>query len=622
MTVTYPTAQEMEIYKSPYKLFDVRAAVRLDYPLFVSPFHDHFLGSALDRTLWDVKLPTWGVCTISGSTCRLSTTGEAISPSWIVSKPNLAFPKNKTTDWVLEIRIRFPVVTGFGVFFRVGTLEYEEAAFAVKANEAGLEVKLPDSSIGGEHDIWVTGDPTPWRRYRMVFDASEHMYSVYIDADDDGIYELGPFNYDATGLQADYIVIGNSTARQGSVGAWTEIETDYITITGTSESYDLPVWAGPMYLYDSIGYDQELWAYLPTVLRGDISISFENATDSLSLDLLNFNHGYNERDPMWRLYTDFSFSGRPVKVLSRVSDGRSWTRWRQIYLGSCDEKNTELRDNGDCVLTVSARDIYRRHLDTVHLVRGYADIDPAIDGMGCGMIVSEIVQDISQYVCGLPDRAIDIICTPYNKPKTFNLSGESGAEAISRLLSETALCWKVNHATGQILIDDWPWGTDTPGYRLSTQEEILNVSWRESAMDFINILEMNIENTEFHGGGFSTNYPLAPVPFYGRTDFRSTLTAQTTGDLYGRPLHYLLWKIANRKVRSLSLGMQCQDWLELGQEVAVRDDKYLGIKEKHGPWIVDGYSYRWEGSESFEVQVDLANQHPDRIIRESIHGSY
>jgi hypothetical protein len=622
---TYPTTEEMEIYKSPIKQFEVRAAVRLDQPIFISPFEDQFAGSSVDRTLWDLKKPTWGVATVSGGVLTLGANGDAISPAWVVSKPNLAFPKNTTTSWTLETRVRFPTITGFGMFFRVGSLEYKEAVFAIKCNENYLQVKLPDSSsyVEGETDgeVWrASGSKTDWRRYKLVYNARARTYTVYIDEDDDGVFETGPFSTSAVGKRADFIVIGNSTARQGWLGAWTRLQVSYVTVTGVSESLELPDWAGPLYLYDAIGYENELWSTLPTVLRGNVDIGLKNMTDGLTLDLLNFSHGYDRTDPQWQVYKDFSFLNRPVKILSRVNNGYKWTPWRQIYLGSCDEKNIELRSNGDCVLTVNARDIYRKHLEQVHTVRAYAKYDDDIEGLVRNKVVSEIIYDIAQEVCGLPYSAVDCICTPHNMPQTFNIARESCSEAVSRLMDETCLCWMVDHSNGQVLIRDYIWGTDTPGYHLSTSEEVEQVQWGENASNMASVIELGIENTEFEDGGFSTNSPLAPVPFYGHGEYRSTLVAQNTGSLYGRPIYYMMWKIANRDVGSLRLTMQCQDWLQIGQEISVRDDKYLGIKESDGPWVVDAVSFDWEGTNKYETTVELINQHPDRIIRKSLQG--
>jgi hypothetical protein len=619
---TYPTTEEMAIYKSPYKIFDVKCYVRLDHPVFISPFHDHFDGTTLNESLWNKKKPTWGALTVAGSAITLGTTYEAISPAWICSQPNVAFPKNTTTDWLFETRLRFPTITGYGVFLRICSLENVDAVMAVKANLAeGVIVKAPDESSEGSPTLWSGGLTNNYFRVRVAYSAIAREYTISVDANDDGVYESGPYTVTAVGYRADYIVVGNSTARQGDLGGWTEIQVDYITVTGTSESYALPKWAGPMYLYDSIGYDQELWAPLPLVIRGSISVAKENITDTLSLDLLNYSYGYDPEDPQWHVYTDFSFANRPIIVKSRISDGRAWTNWRQIFTGTCDEKNIELRENGNCVLTLTARDRYRRRLDMTHLIRAYAKFDTEVDGLIRNLVVSDIIQDIAVEGCGLPDRAIDIVCTPHNLPTTFNIAAESGAAAITRLLRDAALCWYVDHSTGQVYVREWFWGTDTPKYRMSTSEEITDLSWMENGVDHLAIMELAISNTEFQGGGFATNFPHAPVPFFGRSTYESTVVVENTGALYGRGVHFLKWKVENRNVGGLSVRTIGQDWFQHDQEISVLDRKYLGLNESHGPWVVDGWTHEWEGTTRFSSTLQLAHQHPDRLIRDSLQGT-
>jgi hypothetical protein len=376
-----------------------------------------------------------------------------------------------------------------------------------------------------------------------------------------------------------------------------------------------------MYLYDPIGYDQELWAYLPTMLRGRITMNKRNTADALQLDLLNYMHGYTEEDPQWQLYTDFSFANRPILVESRVSDGYEWTGWRTIFIGCCDEKEIEEREDGDTVLTVTARDKWRKKLMETHLIRAYAD-GAAVEGLITGKCVSDIIQDISQEGCGLPYSALQCQATPHNKPKTFNIAGDSAASAIQKLLEDTALCWYPRLSDFQIQVRDWFFGTDSPGYSLSTRDEVETVRWSHRSQDALAILELNIENTEFMGGGFSTNFPHAPVPYYGRVAFESAVVAQTATSLYGRPIHYLRWKRENREVGSIEVRMQAQDWVEHDLEIAVYDHKYLGLGDRHGPWVVDGWTHDWEGSSKFDTTLELVNQHPDRILRASLQGYY
>lgn len=520
----------------------------------------------------------------------------------------------------MEAKVKFPNIYGNGVFFRVCSLEARDAVLAVKCNWAdGLTVEGPDQ----QNIWWSNGHDYGWHVYKLTYTAQTKMYEVFVDGVSKG-------TYNAVGYRADYIVVGNSVARQGIPGDWTEVEVDYVDVTGTVEIFEIPDWAGPMYLYDPIGYDNELWAYLPLWERGHIEMHKKNTADALSIDLVNFSHGFdpNDPDPAYMVYTNFNFANRPIKVESRVSDGWNWTAWRLIFLGGCDEKNIELRENGDCVLTVSARDIYRRQLMGMHLIRSYSkdakDVngnDIIIEGLTVGLSVGQIIDDISKNGAGLPYAAMAVTATPYNIPQTFNVAGDSAASAIEKLISDVAMCWWPDVTNNfQIQVRDWYWGTGTPCYYLSTKEEVGLVQWSENAMDALAILELGIENTEFQNGGFSTNYPHAPVPFYGRVEYESAVVAQDTASLRGRPIHFLKWKQINREVGSIVVTMQCQDWLAHDMELSVRDDIYLGIKTEHGPWIVDGWSYDWEGTSKFETQAHLVNEYPDRVIKRSLQG--
>lgn len=267
----YPTFEEARLYKAPFKMFDIRISIRLDYPLFDGHFRDDFDGTVLDSAKWDKKVPSWGVLTVSGGTALCGVAGPAISPAWFSSKPNITFPKDQNTNWTMEARVKFPNIYGNGVFFRVCSLEARDAVLAVKCNLAdGLTVEGPDQQT----THWSNGVDYGWHTYKLTFTANTKMYEVFVDGVSEGTYS-------AVGYRADYIVVGNSVARQGLVGDWTEIEVDYVDVTGTAETMEIPNWAGPMYLYDYIGYDNELWAYLPLWERGRIDIHKKNTADAL-----------------------------------------------------------------------------------------------------------------------------------------------------------------------------------------------------------------------------------------------------------------------------------------------------------------------------------------------------
>src|SRR5690606_26954539 len=215
--------------------------------------------------------PSWGTVTVSGGTVTLGTSEEAISPPWLQSKHNLAFPFSRDTDWTFETRLRFPTVTGFGVFLRVCGRSFRdaEALLAVKASQAdGIVVNVPDG-FAAEHTVWSSVGGADWRRVRLAYSAQAQTYTVAVDQDDDGTYETVE-TVAVAGRYADTIVIGNSTAIQGNLGAWTQIEVDYVTVQGTAEQVIIPDWAAPF------TYDGERFAWLPTVRSWRISIDKRN----------------------------------------------------------------------------------------------------------------------------------------------------------------------------------------------------------------------------------------------------------------------------------------------------------------------------------------------------------
>jgi len=608
-----PTTEEAEIYKSAYKLFDIRAYIRLDHPLYESPFEDHFLGAALDENKWYRFLPSWGTLTVAGSTILLGTSIPAISPAWVCSKEAIAFPNVQKDYWVHEWRMRFPTITGYGVFYRVCSLDSPEAIVAVKCNLAdGLTLEFQDGTR-----VWQPGADSTWNRFRFEYLPDTDQYRLTADADDDGIFELGPWTISATNLKPDYIVIGNSTARQPWLGTWTEIEVDYVRTTGVSELYDIPVWAGPQYMYSDLGYADEVWAELPTVLRGNIDVHKRNICDILQLDLVNFNFGYDPAAPDFQLYTNFGFLNKPVLVRSRVSDGFSWTPWRNIYRGVFDEREIEERENGDTVLTVSARDIVRRRLARQHTIRAYSDYGLPITGLYMNMTAQQMILDLIQNVAGLPSSAAYVQETPSNTPRNFNITGESLADAIMKLMDDLGFCWWIRLSDGQLQIQDWYWGTGVPDYQMHTGEELTLVRWSEGATDLKSIVELTVENANIAGASsFSTNYPHAPFPFYGPKEYVTAVVAQDAGDLAARQLQWHRWRRLNRDIGGIRVRASCQDWVEHDLQIAVKDDKYLGISpEKHGVYIIDGWRHEWEGTSKFDTELILAPERPQNIIR-------
>ncbi len=611
-----PTIDEAEIYKSPYKLFDIRTFVRIDRPCFESPFIDHFTDSVINRDKWYTHKPSWCHVTLGGHTVRLGTDIPAISPSYLASVEGVAFPLKQTSDWVHEVRLRFPTLTGYGTFYRVTTLDDSEAIFSVKGHAVeGVTVEFRDGSPGTIR--YNAGASTAWLRVKLEFIADGRVYRLTIDANDDGVFELGPWTVSAVDLLTDSIVIGNSVARQPMLGDFTEIEVDYVQTIGVSEPYEVPNWIGPEYMYSHLAYANQVWAELPAVLGGDITVHKRNITDALTLDLTNEAYVDEGPFPMSRLYTDVDFFNRQVYVQSRVSNGVLWTPWRTLYRGVCDEKQWEQRDNGQNVLSVAARDTVRRRLDNHHAIMAFCDWGEAVPGLIMNKTTQQIIEYLIQDTAGFPPTAVYVQETAHHKPRSFNVAGESLAQAITKLMEDVGFCWWVRLSDGQVQIRDWYWGTGTPQYYLNTGEEIKGLSWNSAITDVTGCVELTIENTD---NQFSTNYPHAPYPFYGNTSYFTSITAQNAEDLYtawgGRRLDYLRWQAENRGVGGINVRMNCQDWLEHDIEVAVRDDKYIGINpEKHGTFIIDGWTHRWQGTQSFTNEAMLVPRRPQDVIR-------
>lgn len=610
-----PTADEAAIYKSPFKQFQVKTLIRLDQVVFESPVRDDFNGSELDSTKWHSFSPSWGLLSVGGGEVSFGTSSPGISESFFVSKPNVWFPKSIDHDWTLQLRVK---VTGFnshGTFITIGSLQKFRGLMRIGANLAeGLYLEMPATTSPHFVDY---GLDTSYKTYRLVYTASTQMYEVFVDEEGGGGF-ISQGTLSAVNYRADYIVFGNAAVRQGGVADWTTMTVDYIQMTGTTEAFEVPEWAGPEYLYDDLQYQQELWAELPSVIRGRIDISKDSESDTLDLDLINLTY-LDKGDPLIRVYTNFNFMNRFIKVLSRVNNGISWTPWRQIFLGSCDEKQTEQRDTGEVVLTVRARDWIHKRLAETRVIRAYSDYGLVVEGMVMNLYVHEIIQDIAQNVCGLPYSAIDVPATPNNRPRTWNVAGTPAATAIRELLDGMGFVQWVNHETGQVIMRPSPdIVSGDIDYWLKTDEEVELVNWNQSTLDHTAQVEVGIANTTFQNGGFSEAYPITPIPFYGRIEFVDSVVAQSNADLNAENTPHRIWWNLIRDLGSVVVHASCQDWLEHNLEIGLLDNTYLGLNADDGPWFIEGWMHEWEGTQTFSQEITLLNQHPDRVVRESL----
>lgn len=618
----YPDTDQAAIYRSPQKQYQIKALIRLDLPVFSGDVFDGFDGTELNPDYWHKFSPSWGLLEVSGGAVSFGTSSPGISESYFVTKPNIWFPKRTDTDWTLQFRMKVDAYEGFGTFIDLISLQQYRAIMRIEANTNGLPEQVP-GFVGGlsiqipsRTQVMNLGLDTSYNTYKVEYDAAAKQYEFFIDQESgSGFQSITTLS--AVNNRADMLVFGNAGVRQGGVSDWTRMTAEYVRMIGTPEEFDVPEWASPQYLYDQLQYDNELWSELPSVIRGRIDQRKSNEADTLELDLINFTI-LDERDPVRRLYTHFTFMNRFIKIVSRINDGFTWTPWRQLFIGSCDEKNIELRENGETVLTLRARDWVRKRLAETKVIRAYSDFGDEVEGLYMHFSVGEIMQDLAQNVCGLPYSSLQIPATPYNKPKTLNIAGDSASQVITNLMQGMGFTWWVDMSTGQVFIQPLPMGTDTPGYWLKTDGEVESIVWNQSSLDHVAAIEFGISNTEFQGGGFSLSHPITPVPFYGRIELVDAVVAQSDVGLNITEIPQRVYMQSIRELGSVRVTMSCQDWVEHNLEIGLVDDTYLGIREKDGPWLIDGFTHEWEGSTRFRQEVLLVKQHPDEVVREAL----
>ncbi len=611
-----PTGVEREIYKSPVKKAETRIFVQIDEPTFISPFFEDFLGTGLDATRWDYRTYSWGIVSLSGSVLTVGVNGSAISVPYVASKPRVVFPRSTANDFTLELRMRFESLAGHGNFVMVGSLETSYRPLQISGNTAdGVQVSL--EGLAG--CLTSMGTITSWFRVRLVYDASANTHTLYVDDNDDGVYALIGSG-SASNRHPDQIVIGNSVAIQGADAPWSKINVDYIQVTGTSEPQILPDWVGSEYNYDMLGYQDELWAQLPTLLQWQSQHHKRNSTDALTIDLANFAYRGDGVAVDWgRLYSTFNFCGREVRIDTRIGDGIGrWTSWKRVFNGIVDEQAMALSENGDTVLQLRCRDTFRRRAaEHTILVRAYGDDTPPITGVIENKTAAQIIEDVLQNEVGLgPSQFYVEPCAACLKPKTLNVVNRLSSDMVGDLINQLVYCWYPRVSDGKLMIQDYFWGTGHADYNLSTREEVQAINWSITAWKHVAGVVLSIDNSEFQNGGFSTRYPISSLPFDGDTISMSTQIAPTSGCLATRPIQYLAWRLANRDLGAVDVTMECQDWLEQDLEIAVVDDRYLGLDDDR-IWIVDGWDYTFSAS-GFSCVAHLIIERTADQIRDSV----
>jgi hypothetical protein len=610
-----PTLEESLVYKSRVIKSQVRAAVEIDYPVFSGHFEDDFdvVGPGVDDAKWFSFVPSWGLCLQESGNLRVGTTSQGVAPAWIQSKHNLAFPISRETDWVLQIRAAASPITGYGSFIRICGTSFRdaEAIVAIKANAAdGLIVTMPDATMTLT-TVWSNGADSSFNRYRVTYDASAQTYTVEIDADDDGTYEIGPFTAAVDGRYADAVVIGNSTAIQGAMGDFTEWKVDWIDIVGTAEVVEHPSWAAPF------TYDGTVFSYLPTILSGRVAIDKRNLIDAAELTLDNFGLDDSMQDSN-QLYTWFRFLNRRCIIEGRAGDDQHYlANWEILFDGLCAEKQVRLQENGRCIVTVPIRDRWRATADDMEINACYSDAGTVIDGVGMNMTVAEILEDIYREKCNMAIATHNVDATPSNIPRNYNIFRESAQQAVKTLAEQVAMTVYQRISDGRIEVHKWPWGTDTPVYYMSTAEEIKIMEWTESAFDVISALQMSFENTNDIYNSYTHQWPPHRQPFYGKMVHEDAVTvppASTPPPASVEQLVAELWWGKNRDLGSVVVTALAQFWVEHDMEIGIKDDRFLGFGRNEF-WMIDGWEHSWEGDNTATTRIRLINLHPDKFLR-------
>ncbi|KKK72198.1 hypothetical protein LCGC14_2906310, partial [marine sediment metagenome] len=143
-----PTGIEKEIYHSPAKTAGkCRVKIRLDRPIMSATISEDFDDSSIDTDLWSTWTKPDTSITEAGTVVTLASTAETNAFPIMQTLPGKSFPYDLSIGWDLEVTLRFPTTTGFGVFFLVGDLKNAKAILAIKNNtDDGCTVELPDGT--------------------------------------------------------------------------------------------------------------------------------------------------------------------------------------------------------------------------------------------------------------------------------------------------------------------------------------------------------------------------------------------------------------------------------------------------------------------------------------------
>jgi hypothetical protein len=502
----------------------------------------------------------------------------------------------------------FPVITGFGVFFRIVDMQHEQAICAVKNNEAhGYIVTFPDgNSPGGLGEGTATVVKSrgfghiSTHSYELIYTPAGPTYELK----EDGI-SLGTIS--AANRQAWAIVIGNGTI-QTNIGSWTNIKVDSVTVTTLSfETFTAPSWAGTTFLVGA-----ETWGYLPWLNSMQMGFHERNNLSQCVLTLPQFGYidgvGYEDN---W--FAGFRWSNREVQIETRQGNGQNWTTWKTAFIGMCDEPHV-VEDQAGSYLEITARDKWPRRLQMYHGVRGYSDGE-VIDGVIQGKTWTEIIVD-QIATAGLASTVYNVLSSPL-RPRTRQQMGEATLDFISSLCDEGVVAMYTNRSAanfGRIEVQEFDWGSDTPDYTI-TLAEALSIDWTDSLFGMTAQVIVTVSHSEF--GEFTDMYPRVPIPPIGATIRKTAAIAQTATDINEtRLLPFLAWRVANRELNAVTVRLMGQDWFEIGMEIAVADSLVLGIQGEF--YVVIGADYSWTPDGGFITTLYLANQHPEKSIMKAL----
>ncbi len=621
-----PVGIEEEIYRSPGKgPGDLRVWLRLDRPRLDADIVEEFSGSWPGTTMarW---IPALGTVTVAAGELQLSTTDDTNAFPVVEGLPGAWFPRDRSLPWDHKWTMRFPKITGFGVWYRVGDLRNNAAIAEVKNDIAsGYSIKLLGTEVenlGGSH----TTEHSFILRYTPATASAAAQYELFRDAVSKG-------TGDATDKQAFYWMAGNNNIPQSSIGDWSDIyisrvETD---MTGAFEAQNYPFWTdkatisaafraisdGPFAAAD----DGQVWGRLPWLQAFELGWHERNNVDNA---VLTFSHeGYiSGRGLVASVFAGFPFHNLEVRIQSSQKDSQGRrTSWKELFRGLCDEPSVS-QQAGRRLLRLTVRDKHRRRLQMFHGARGYSDASTPLEGVIMNLSSTEIMEDVCDVV-GLVDGVdYNILANTVLYARNWNWLGEPALDVVKAIADDMVMRMRRNVGQtnpGRIEIDDYYEGTLTPTWFFNIRDDIVSIDFAETALGMVAQTIVTVSHSDVPT--FAYVWPHAPVPSYGAVIRHNARVAQNADDINGvtaggRVLSRLGTLLGNRELGSVVLNLVGQDWPDYDIECQISDPVVLGIGEDEYFQIIGG-EYRWTPEAGLLTTVHLANQRPERIIQEA-----